>query len=194
MPGWLMLFPVLGDHLAREVLVRRRPRVWLVTSAVSLAVVAVVLIGHADTGFGRLLFPAVFAKGDPTLEAYEWTPLRDELQRRGLLDRPGLFVISGSPIDIGKIDQALHDALPMQVFGEAKQYAFRIDPKTLVGRDALIVGQRNRTIGLRQALAPYFDSIDELPPFSFGRSGMSEVDVRLLYGHALKKPLPSRYD
>jgi hypothetical protein len=194
MPGWLMLFPVLGDHLARDVLVRRRPRVWAVTSAISLAVVSVVLIAHADTGFARLLFPAVFAKGDPTLEAYEWTPLRGELQRRGLLDRKNLFVISGSPIDIGKIDQALHDALPMQVFGEAKQYAFRIDPKTLVGRDALIVGQRNRTIGLRRGLAPYFDSIDELPPFTFGRSGMKEVEVRMLYGHVLKKPLPSRYD
>ena len=194
MPGWLMLFPVLGDHFAREVLVRRRPRVWLATSAISLAVVAVVLVAHADTGFARLLFPSVFAKGDPTLEAYEWTPLRGELQRRGLLDKPNLFVISGSPIDIGKIDQALHDARPMQVFGEAKQYAFRVDPKTLVGRDALIVGQRNRTLGLRRALAPYFDSIDELPPFAFGRSGMNEVEVRLLYGHVLKKPLPSRYD
>ena len=194
MPGWLMLFPVLGEHFAREVLVRRRPRVWAVVSAVSIAVVALVAIAHADTGFGRLLFPSVFAKGDPTLEAYEWTPLRAELQRRGLLDRPDLFVISNSPIDIGKIDQALHDALPMQVFGESKQYAFRIDPKALVGRDALIVGQRNRSIGLRDALAPYFASIDALPPFAFGRSGMNEVELQLFYGHALKKPLPSRYE
>ena len=194
MPGWLMLFPVLGDHLAREILVRRRPRVWAVVSAVSVAIVAIVAIAHANTGFARLLFPSVFAKGDPTLEAYEWTPLRAELRRRGLLDRSNLFVISASPIDIGKIDQALHDALPMQVFGEAKQYAFRIDPKTLIGRDALIIGQRNRTIGLRGALAPYFESIDELPPFAFGRSGMNEVELQLFYGHGLKKPLPSRYD
>jgi hypothetical protein len=194
MPGWLMLFPVLGDRLAHEVLLRRRPRIWAIGSAVSLAVVAIVLIAHADTGFGRLLAPAVFAKGDPTLEALEWAPLRVELQKRGLLDNKNLFVISGSAIDIGKIDQALHDALPMQVFGESKQYAFRLDPKTLLGRDALIVGQRNRTVGMRRALAPYFDSIDELPPFAFGRSGMKEVDVRLLYGHVLKKPLPSRYE
>jgi len=194
MPGWLMLFPVLGDHFARDVLVRRRPRVWAAASAASVAVAAVVAIAHVNTGFARLLFPAVFAKGDPTLEAYEWAPLRGELQRRGLLDRPNLFVISASPIDIGKIDQALHDALPMQVFGEAKQYAFRIDPKTLVGRDALIIGQRNRTVGLRGALAPYFASIDELPPFAFGRSGMNEVELTLLYGHGLKQPLPSRYE
>lgn len=194
MPGWLMLFPVLGDHLAREAAVRRRPRIWAIASAVSLAIVSIVFIGHASTGFGRVLAPAVFAKRDPTLEAYEWTPLRSELQRRGLLDRKNLFIISGSPIDGGKIDQALHDALPMQVFGESKQYAFRLDPQTLVGRDALIVGRRDDTVDLRRALAPYFDSIDELPPFAFGRSGMNEVELRLLYGHTLKKPLPSPYN
>ncbi len=194
MPGWLMLFPVLGDHLAREAEVRPLPRRWAVGSAVTLVTVALLIVGHAATGYGRLLAPAVFAKGDPTLEALEWTPLRGELQRRGLLDKPNLFVISDGPIDVAKIDQALHDALPMQVFGASQQYAFRYDPKSLLGRDALIVGQDNRTIGIRRALTPYFESIEELPPFAFGRSGMKEIEVRILYGHVLRKPLPSPYD
>jgi len=194
MPGWLMLYPVLGDHLAREAVVRRRPRVWAIASAAALLVVTVLSVGHAVTGYGRLLFPAAFAKGDPTLESLEWTPLRDELQKRGLLGVRGLFIVSGSWIDIGKIDQALNDTMPMQVFGESKQYAFRVDPKTLVGRDALIIGRRDRMNGIGRALAPYFVSIHELPPFAFGRSGMNEVDLRILYGHVLKKPLPSPYE
>jgi hypothetical protein len=146
------------------------------------------------TGYGRLLFPAAFAKGDLTLESLEWTPLREELQKRGLLEKRELFVISGSPIDIGKIDQALADSMPMQVYGESKQYAFRYDPKLLVGRDALIVGRRDRMLGIDKALAPYFDSMEELPSFAFGRSVMREVDVRILYGNHLKKPLPSPYE
>ncbi len=194
MPGWLMLFPVLGEHLAREAQLRPRPRRWAVGSAVTLVAVAFLIVGHAATGYGRLLAPAVFAKGDPTLEALEWAPLRDELQRRGLLDKPNLFIISDGPIDIAKIDQALHDALPMQVFGASQQYAFRYDPKSLLGRDALIMGQRNRMIGIRSALTPYFASIEELPPFAFGRSGMREIEVRILYGHVLRKPLPSPYE
>jgi len=194
MPGWLMLFPLLGDHLAREAVLRPRPRRWAIGSAVTLVAVAFLIVGHAATGYGRLLFPAVFAKGDPTLEAVEWAPLREELQRRGLLDRPNVFVISDGPIDIAKIDQALHDALPMQVLGASQQYAFRYDPKSLLGRDALILGQSDRTISIRQALAPYFESIDEEPSFAFGRSGMKEVEVRILYGHVLRKPLPSPYE
>jgi hypothetical protein len=194
MPGWLMLFPVLGEYLAREAKLRPRPRRWAVGSAVTLVAVAFLIVGHAATGYGRLLFPAVFAKGDPTLEALEWTPLRDELQKRGLLDNKGLFIVSASPIDIGKIDQALGDSMPMLVYGESKQYAFRYDPKSLLGRDALIVGQNNRMIGIRRALTPYFDSIEELPAFAFGRSGMKEIEVRILYGHVLRMPLPSPYE
>jgi Dolichyl-phosphate-mannose-protein mannosyltransferase len=194
MPGWLMLFPVLGDHLAREAELRPRPRRWAVGSAVTLVAVAFLIVGHAATGYGRLLFPAVFANGDPTLESLQWTPLRDELQKRGLLDNKGLFIVSASPIDIGKIDQALDDSMPMLVYGESKQYAFRYDPKSLLGRDALIVGQTNRMVGIRRALTPYFDSIEELPAFAFGRSGMKEIEVRILYGRVLRMPLPSPYE
>jgi hypothetical protein len=64
-----------------------------------------------------------------------------------------LFVISGSPINIGKIDQALADSMPIQVYGGSKQYAFRYDPKLLVGRDALIIGRRGRLDGIDRSLA-----------------------------------------
>jgi hypothetical protein len=190
MPGWLMLYPVLGEYLASESVMRTRPRTWAITSTVLLLVLAFLVVGHAATGYGRLLFPAAFAKGDPTLESLEWAPLREELQKRGLLEKKELFVISGSPIDIGKIDQALADSIPMQVYGESKQYGFRYDPKLLVGRDALIIGRRDRMDGIDRSLAPYFDSITELPSFLFGRSAMREVDVRILYGNHLKHPLP----
>jgi hypothetical protein len=195
MAGWLMLFPVLGDHLAREAQVRSRPRTWAVTSAALLVGLAALFLVNASTGFSKLVAPSLFPEGDPTLEAYEWTPLHDELRRRGFLDgNKRLFVVSGSWIDIGRIDQALHDALPMQVFGESKQYAFRYDPESLVGRDALVISRRDQADELARRLAGYFVSIQELPPFAFGRSGMKEIELRLFYARALTRPLPSPYD
>jgi hypothetical protein len=65
-----------------------------------------------------------------------------------------------------------------------------LDPGVLVGRDALIMGRRDRMDGVAEVLAPYFESIEPLAPFAFGRSGMKEIDVPIYYGHALKKPLP----
>jgi hypothetical protein len=194
MAGWLMLFPVLGDHLAREAAGRSRPRTWAITSAALLVGLAALFGAHEATGFAKLLFPAAFAGGDPTLEAYEWGPLRDELQRRGCLDHKRLFVVSDSWIDAGRIDQALHDALPMQVFGDSKQYAFRYDRNAFIGRDALVISRADKAGELRRALAPYFESIEQLPPFAFGRSGMKEVDLQIFYARVLTKPLPSPYE
>jgi hypothetical protein len=193
MPGWLMLFPVLGDHLAREAAIRTRPRTWAITSAALLAVLAFVVVGYVETGYGKLLVATANTHSDPTTDFIEWEPLRAELDKRGLLKKQGLFVISGHPSDIGAIDQALHDAVPMQVFGESKEFAFRIDPTTLLGRDALIMGRRNRMNDIGDRLTPYFESIEELSSFAFGRSGMKEIDVRIFYGHGLKTPLPSPY-
>ena len=73
--------------------------------------------------------------------------------------------------------------MPIQVYGGSKQYAFRYDPKLLVDRDVLIIARGNRMDGIGRSLA-------ELPSFAFGRSGMREVDVRILYGNHLKKSLP----
>jgi len=191
MPGWLMLYPVLGDYLAQIGWRSRRVVRWASISTVLLVALAGIILGHAATGYGRVLFPAVFAKGDPTLEALEWTGVRDELNRRGLLDRPGIFIVTTHPIAAGKIDQAISGQVPVVVmFGETKQYGFRWDPASFVGRDAIVVG-REHTMGRVQAeLAPYFESIEELPPFSIGRSGMAEMPFRIFLARHLRRPLP----
>ena len=116
MPGWLLLYPVLGAYLARAA-VTGWPRRWAITSAAALVGLIFIIVGHAATGLGRVWFPGLLAK-DPTLEALEWTPLRHELQARGLLDRPELFVVVPHWITAGKIDHALGDALPVVVFGQ----------------------------------------------------------------------------
>jgi Dolichyl-phosphate-mannose-protein mannosyltransferase len=194
MPGWLMLFPVLGEHLAREATARSRPRTWAVTSAAALVILAFVIVGDAATGYGRILFPTLFGKRDPTLQSLEWSPLRAELESRGLLKQKKLFVISTSWIDMGKIDLALHDKLPMQIFGDSKQYAYRYDPNMFLGRDALIIGRPDHMRGIKAALSKYFSSIKELPPFAFGRSGMHEITLQILYARNLKEALGSQID
>ena len=186
MAGWLMLFPVLGDNLAREAQVRSRPRTWAITSAALLVGLAALFLVNASTGLSKLVAPSLFPEGDPTLEAYQWTPLHDELQRRGLLDGKRLFVVSGS------LDRCRQDRpgaarrLADAGVRRPKEYAFRYDPATRP-RARRAHHQPARTSGQAPAaLAPYFESIEELPPFAFGRSGMKEVDLRIFYAHALR--------
>jgi 4-amino-4-deoxy-L-arabinose transferase-like glycosyltransferase len=194
MSGWLMLYPILGNYLSRAAR-QAWPRRWAIASAVLFAAMLLIVVGHSVTGAGRLFLPAAFRFGDPTLEVVEWTPLRVELQSRGYLDRKDMFVIVPHWIDAGRIDQALGGALPVVVFGdtsEPKNFDFRYDPKLLVGRDALIIG-RKITPGTESSVRQYFQFVKELPPFMFGRSGMQEIELRIMLAKKLLKPFPSYY-
>jgi hypothetical protein len=61
-----------------------------------------------------------------------------------------------------------------------------------VGRDALVIG-RYVAPGTEAALHQYFKSVEELPSFSFGRSGMKEVELRIILAQDLLNPIPRYY-
>jgi hypothetical protein len=48
-------------------------------------------------------------------------------------------------------------------------------------------------IGIADRLPPYLASVHELATFALGRSGMSEIPMRLMRAHCLLKPFPSCY-
>ena len=192
MPGWLLLYPVLGAYLARAA-AKGWPRWWAIASAAALVCLVFLIVGHAATGLGRVWFPTLLAK-DPTLEAMEWTPLRDELKARGLLDRQDLFVVVPHWITAGKIDHALGGALPVVVFGQdQRHFAFRPDQELFVGHDALIMGREDDIEEDLPSLRTYFEHVEELPAFAFGRSGRRELEVRIFLAHTLRTPLPAAY-
>jgi hypothetical protein len=193
MPGWLMLYPLLGAWLAASARQAIWPRRWALAAGAALIGLVFLAVGHAATGLGRVWFPGLLAK-DPTLEALEWTSLRPELEARGLLDHPGLFVLAPNWISGGKLDHGLGGALPVVVFGpDQRHFAFRQDLGLLVGRDALIIGPEGQVSRVLPDLADYFDRLEELAPLSLGRGGRPEVELRLLLGRRLRQPLPAAY-
>ena len=193
MPGWLMLYPLLGAWLATMARRATWPRRWALASGAALVGLVFIAVGHAATGLGRVWFPTLLAK-DPTLEALEWTSLRSELQARGLLDSTGLFVLAPHWITGGKLDHGLGGALPVVVFGpDQRHFAFRQDLGRFVGQDALLIGPSEQVARVLPALANYFESLEELPTTTVGRGGRPEIELRLFLGHALRRPLPAVY-
>jgi len=192
MPGWLMLYPVLGDYAVRS-LGPARLRRWGIACTSLIALLGAVLATHAVTGYGRVLAPRLFARGDPTLDAYEWRQVPRELSARGLL-QPGSFLITTNWMYAGRIEQALHDTVPVVVFGaNPKQFGLRYDPTEFIGRDALVLGPSETMSGVASRLQPYFDSLEELAPFALGRAAMQEIPLRLMRARCLRQPLPSPY-
>jgi 4-amino-4-deoxy-L-arabinose transferase-like glycosyltransferase len=192
MPGWLMLYPVLGDHAVRSPEPVRLRR-WALAFGTAIVLLGTVLAGHAVTGFGRILAPWLFTRGDPTLAAFEWSQLPGELRRRGLL-QPGVFLVTTNWMYAGRIDEALHHTVPVVVLGgNPKQFGLHYDPAEFLGRDALVLGPAESMTGSAHHLQPYFESVQELAPFALGRSGMQEIQLRLMRARCLLEPLPTSY-
>jgi hypothetical protein len=188
MPGWLLLFPVLGDALARSRRGWREP--WAVVSAGVLAVIWVLAASDAATAWIKGAFPHAF-KTDPTYEAMDWSRLRADLDRAGLLRQPGQFVIAAEWNEAGKIDQAVGDIDPVLVFStDPREYAFRPDSARFLGHDALIIGRTPTVNQELPKIAPHFVSLTPLTGFSVGRPGQREIELTVIRAHDLLTPYP----
>jgi len=191
MPGWLMLFPVLGERLARASAQGRSwPRRWTAISAAILAGLWGLAASDAAEGWAGTMLPKVFPRGDPTAEAIDWKRLRTDLDRQGLL-KPGVFVVAAEWNEAGKIDQAVGDAAPVLVFSkDPREFAFRTDSRDLIGHDALIIG-RPRTVAQElEGLRPHFVALTPLSGFSVGRGSKVEIPLTVIVAHDLTTPYP----
>lgn len=193
MPGWLLLFPLLGASLAEINAAKIWPRLWLGGSIILAMALGLLAATDSTTGWVGASLPSLFVRGDPTIESLEWTPLRTRLAQAGLLSRRHLFVVALDWKDAGKIDQALGGALPVHVFGPRQHgYAFQSNPGGILADDALLIGKRAAIRDRLAALRTYFRSTDPISNISLGRDGESEVTLSVHYAHDLLKPYSQR--
>jgi 4-amino-4-deoxy-L-arabinose transferase-like glycosyltransferase len=190
-PGYLMLFPLLGAWVARRSGNRHVRRTLIGTAGALLAVVLLVGVQVRTD----LLHPlvAAFAHGrDPDLEGIDWTSLRTDLARRGLLGRPGLVVGATNWRDAGKIAYALGpDVTVICLNTDAREFGFGLTPADMIGQDVLILAPEHAD----RVAAEYpgiFASIEPLPPAAIRHAGREMATVAVFLGHRLLAWPPSR--
>ena len=159
-PGYLMLFPLLGQAIAARIgepWVRRT-----MAGTVALVLLTVTVIG-AQTRWDVLgsALAAVMRK-DPTAEGVDWTSLRADLTARGLL-APGTLVGLPNWRDGGKIARGLGPDIPVVVLNrDARQFGLAHPTATAIGQDMLVLVAENpeQTAAI---LAPLFARWERLP-------------------------------
>ena len=183
MPGYLFLFPLLGAQLvrlaaARPVLLRRAA-----TGSAMLIVVGL-LATAAELRWNWL---RAFAPGlDPGLQALDWTPLRGELESRGLLHRPGTAIAGNSWWVTGKLDYALGgDPAVLCLNADAREYGITGNPEAGLGEDVLLLGPGLTRERVRDSYGRLFDSIDELDPAVLRFPARPAASVPLFLGRRL---------
>lgn len=167
-PGYLMLFPLLGSAVAHRVDRPAMRRALLGTTA--FVVVAVAIVGtQARSGWLHPMI-AEFARNDPTIDAIDWTSLRDDLAARDML-RPSTIVGVPNWRDAGKIAYALGPNVSTVCLNrDCRQFGLTDPPARFIGKDLLILAPDHpeRVSG---ELNQSFASLAQLPDSAIRQAG-----------------------
>ncbi len=188
-PGYLMLFPLLGEAVARRRRGSRAVRGALVATAVTVTLGAVLVASEVRFNWLPEVFEDFALGKDPDLDAVDWTSLRTDLAARGLLGRPGLVVAATRWHDAGKIDYALGgDATVICLGADPREYGLVASAADHAGEDAVIVAPRTT---LAQATAQFgtaFDTLEALPDAMVRHAGRPAMLLPLFMGRRLHRP------
>lgn len=189
-PGYLFLFPLLGEALASRVRLRLA-KIWAGGSLACFLAIVLLLGSHTATGWIKNVAPSAFAGGDPTVEALDWRELPaivNTLPPSGRIS----FIVGPNWIDAAKIDYALGGRIPVLCLSDSPHhFAFLHSQGQYVGADALIIGRR-QIVGDDAAMyRPYFASLKPLGSSTIHRASHPEIYLALYYARGFKGyPLP----
>ena len=169
-PGYLMLFPLLGQAVAERI---NHPPVRRLIWGTAVFVVLAVAVVATQVRFDWL--PLVqFVRRDPDIEAVDWTSLRAELALK-----PGALVGVPNWRDAGKVAYALGpDVTTICLNRDARQFGYAVPAGHFVGRDMLILAPEHGD-RVPQELGGVFDAIEPLAPVPVRHAG------RTLFGMAV---------
>ncbi len=194
MPGWLLLFPLFGDFLARKSGTNGWPGKWAAWSAAAFAIFAIGAASDAASGWIGAAFPEIFRKGDPLLENLEWTSLPPALAAKGLLPTKNMFLITFDWRAAAKLDQAFDGRMPVVVFSaDPRSFGYLTDPNTLLGTDALVLNEPRSAKYSLPALGSYFLRTANAGTIMLGRNGRPEITLSIVRSEGLKRPFPPPY-
>jgi hypothetical protein len=182
--------PMLGEAIARRRQTSRLVRIWLGTTA-AFVIVAVAFVA-SEVRFNWLygVIEELSPGRDPNLDVVDWTSLRTEFEKRGLLGRPGLVVATLKWHEAGKIDYALGGQVPVICLGpDPRQYGLAAAPDDHA--DVLIVAPRRSLAQIESQFGGRFDSIKPIAPATVMHAGRPAMEFPLFIGHQLHKSGPA---
>ena len=182
-PGYLMLFPLLGEAVATRL---PSPALRRVLRDTAIFVVVAVAVVATQVRFDWL-HPVIarVARQDPDIAAIDWTSLRTDLAARGLL-APGTVVGVPNWQDAGKIGYALGPGVTVVCLSnDDRQFGFADPPQRFIGRDMLLLvpDHVRRT---EQTLGALFGERTPLPPAPIRHAGRVLAQVAVLQAHDLR--------
>jgi hypothetical protein len=167
-PGYLMLFPVLGAAVASR-LHRPTVRRLLFGTAGFVVVTVAVVASHVRWDWLQPVI-AMLARRDPTIEAIDWSSVRDDLAARNLL-QAGTVIAVPNWRDAGKIAYGLGpDVTVLCLNRDCREFGLANPPTRFIGKDALLLAP-DHPDQIPAALGHAFTSLARLPDSAIRHAG-----------------------
>jgi hypothetical protein len=190
-PGYMMLFIPLGFAIDKKLSEGGKPgrstRRWLIFSACFTVITIGVLSIHMETGFWQSYGPKWVVNRfhgdnvDPTIQGIDYVDIKTRFEKEGWLQNKKIFAGSTRWWLTGKIDWALKGQKEIICFNnDPRNLAFLVNPKTLVGHDAIIIDQ-NYPGNINADVKPFFDEVKQLPDIEIVRNGITELHLQVYY-------------
>ncbi len=182
-PGYLMLFPLLGEAIAtRQTLAWMRG---LIAGSAALVLAAVAMIS-AQIQFDLLGDSlAAIMRDDPTQEGADWTSLSEDLRAHGLL-HPGAVAAAMNWRNAGKIGHGLGPEVTMLCLStDSRQFGFAYPVRDFAGQDVILLLPDPPGLAMQEA-GRWFRSVQTLPGTSVRAHGRILRTVTVLRGQDLR--------
>ena len=186
-PGYLLSFPLLGVMIERAS-ARYWPAIqhlWR-ASVVVLAVALVVVATHILTGWTRQLIPA-FERRDPIIPYMAaWDGLQAAIDRHRSNARGDDFVVGMRWEHCAKIEVHIRMAAPVLCLTPFPEiFAYLVDPRPLLGRNAIIVVAQDGP-NAAELLSAYFERVEPLERLTITHFGTRALVLEIYRGHNLR--------
>ncbi|MFI5214403.1 MAG: hypothetical protein ACHQU8_07695, partial [Gemmatimonadales bacterium] len=198
-PGYFTLLIALGATIDRWIARRPVPALTAVF-AMLLATVAFVSVMLVQAVTGR------FSEGngtaarwlrdgnDPTVELMNFDALAPAFRSSGLLERPDRFVFSDRWYLGGKVDYALRGSMPFLLLNsDPREYAFFDSPGRHVGKEGILVSERDSLAAVERDYGPYCSALDSMGSVPIIRGSRAERTLYLYRCAALTRAYPLPY-
>jgi Dolichyl-phosphate-mannose-protein mannosyltransferase len=190
-PGYMMLFMPLGFAIDKSLNAENKPnrgtRRWLIFSACFTVITIGVLSIHMVIGFWQSYGPKWLVHQfhgdnvDPTIQGIDYNDIQNRFLLEGWMQNKKIFTGSTRWWLTGKVDWALKGQKPIICFNnDPRNLAFLVDPKTLIGEDAIIIDQ-NYPGNVANDVKPFFDQVKQLPDILIVRHGVVELHLEVYY-------------
>jgi len=176
-PGYLMLFPLLGEAVAGR-LHWPMARWTLAGTAVFVVLMAGIVATQVRFDWLHPVI-AAFARKDPGIDAVDW---------RSLQVSTGTIVGVPNWRDAGKIAYALGpDVTVLCLNRDARQFGIADPPLHFIGADVLILAPEHGD-RVPETLGQMFERIERLPDMTVRHAGRVLLPVAVFRGYGLREP------